>query len=106
MALSQTSWSQTILNLIPLQPVNLNSQDVMNVVGGATIELRTRINRPDDEFTMALAFGLQGAGAVAEVVGIEGGVISALFQQSKSALARRGRLRHEERYHENAGRCG
>ena len=55
---------------------------------------------------MALAFGLQGAGAVAEVVGIEGGVISALFQQSESALARRGRLRHEERYHENAGRCG
>jgi len=29
--------------------VNLESQDVMNAVGGATIERRTLINRPDDE---------------------------------------------------------
>ena len=36
----------------------------------------------------------------------EGGVISALFQQRESALARRWRLRREKRYHEVGGRCG
>jgi hypothetical protein len=31
------------------QLVNLESQDDMNVADGATIEPRSRINRPDDE---------------------------------------------------------
>src|ERR1700730_3422631 len=34
--------------MLPL-PVILESQDDMSVVNGATIEPRTRINRPDDE---------------------------------------------------------
>src|ERR1700730_18617072 len=38
MALSQTSSSRTISNLMRQQPVNLVSQDDMSVVGGATIE--------------------------------------------------------------------
>src|ERR1700732_2484724 len=38
MALSQTSSSRTISNLMRQQPVNLVSQDDMSVVDGATIE--------------------------------------------------------------------
>src|SRR5208337_1717873 len=49
MALSQTSSSRTTSDLIGLLPVNLESQDVMNAVDGATIERRTRISRPGDE---------------------------------------------------------
>src|SRR5208282_1794631 len=49
MALSQTSSSQMISDLMLLQPVILGSQNVMNAVDGATIERRIRINRPDDE---------------------------------------------------------
>src|SRR5208282_5794330 len=49
MALSQTSSSRTTSDLIGLLPVNLESQDVMNAVDGATIEQRTRISRPGDE---------------------------------------------------------
>ena len=32
----------------------------MNVVGGATIELRTRINRPDDENTRCSVLNARG----------------------------------------------
>jgi hypothetical protein len=35
----------------------------------------------------------------------EGGVISSLFAQTESALARRRRLRHENSYHRAAGKC-
>jgi hypothetical protein len=49
MAFFQTSSSRMIYDLMLPQPVNLESQDVMNAVDGATIERRTRINRPDDE---------------------------------------------------------
>ena len=39
---------------------------------------------------------LQRLGAVEEVVGIEGGVISGLFKQPAPALERRGRSRHDD----------
>src|ERR1019366_1504338 len=51
MALSPTSWSQMISDLMELQPVILESQNAMNAVDGATIERRIRINRPDNENT-------------------------------------------------------
>src|ERR1035437_5803514 len=51
MALSPTSWSQMISDLMELQPVISESQNAMNAVDGATIERRIRINRPDDEHT-------------------------------------------------------
>src|SRR5271166_6861586 len=51
MALSPTSSSQMISDLMGLQPVSLDSQNAMNAVDGATIERRIRINRPDDENT-------------------------------------------------------
>src|ERR1700731_1850047 len=60
MALSQTSSSRTISNLMRQQPVNLASQDDMSVVGGATIERRTRINRPDDENTRCSVSNVRG----------------------------------------------
>src|ERR1700730_15936585 len=60
MALSQTSSSRTISNLMRQQPVNLVSQDNMSVVGGATIERRTRINRPDDENTRCSVSNVRG----------------------------------------------
>ena len=41
-------------------------------------------------------FGRFLRGAVGEVVGIEGGVISGLFKQPGPALARRGRSRHDD----------
>ena len=49
LALSPTSSSQMISDLMELQPVILESQNAMNAVYGATIERRIRINRPDDE---------------------------------------------------------
>src|SRR5271169_2393843 len=49
MALSPTSSSQMISDLMELQPVILDSLNAMNAVDGATIERRIRINRPDDE---------------------------------------------------------
>src|SRR5271157_2932452 len=51
MALSPTSSSQMISDLMELQPVILESLNAMNAVDGATIERRIRINRPDDENT-------------------------------------------------------
>src|ERR1700674_3151773 len=51
MALSQTSSSQMISDLMLPQPGILGSQNAMNAVDGATIERRIRINRPDDENT-------------------------------------------------------
>ena len=48
MALSQTSSSQMISDLMLLQPVILGSQNVMNAVDAATIERRIRISRPDE----------------------------------------------------------
>jgi hypothetical protein len=45
----QTSSSRMTSDLIRLLPVNLESQDVMNAIDGATIERRTRISRPGDE---------------------------------------------------------
>src|SRR6202035_4892431 len=60
MALSQTSSSRTISNLMRQQPVNLVSQDDMSVVAGATIERRTRINRPDDENTRCSVSNVRG----------------------------------------------
>jgi hypothetical protein len=47
--LSQTSSSQMTSDLTLPQPMISESQDAMNAVAGATIEPRTRINRPDDE---------------------------------------------------------
>ncbi len=47
-ALDPLMW-QCPSDLIRLLPVNLESQDVMNAVDGATIERRTRISRPGDE---------------------------------------------------------
>ncbi len=44
-----TSSSLMICDLMLLQPVTLELQDAMSVVAGATIKLRIRINRPDDE---------------------------------------------------------
>jgi len=49
LALSPTSSSQMISDLMELQPVILESLNAMNAVDGATIERRIRINRPDDE---------------------------------------------------------
>src|SRR5208337_750534 len=49
MALSPTSSSQMISDLMELQRVILESLNAMNAVDGATIERRIRINRPDDE---------------------------------------------------------
>jgi hypothetical protein len=60
MALSQTSSSRTISNPMRQQPVNLVSQDDMSVVGGATIERSTRINRPDDENTRCSVSNVRG----------------------------------------------
>ena len=51
LALSPTSSSQMISDLMELQPVILESLDAMNAVDGATFERRIRINRPDDENT-------------------------------------------------------
>jgi hypothetical protein len=51
LALSPTSSSQMISDLMELQPVILESLNAMNAVYGATIERRIRINRPDDENT-------------------------------------------------------
>ena len=48
------------LNLMLLQPVILGSQDDMNVVAGATIEPRIRINRPDDENTRCRVSSVRG----------------------------------------------
>ncbi len=48
MALSPTSSSQTISDLMELQPVILESLNAVNAVDGATIERRIRINRPDE----------------------------------------------------------
>ena len=48
MALSQTSSSQMISDLMGLQPVHLESQDAMNAVDGATIERRIRISQLDE----------------------------------------------------------
>ena len=48
LALSPTSSSQMISDLMELQPVILEL-NAMNAVYGATIERRIRINRPDDE---------------------------------------------------------
>src|ERR1035438_3854367 len=48
MALSQTSSSRMTCALMEPQPVILESQNAMNVVDGATIERRIRINRPDE----------------------------------------------------------
>src|SRR3984893_17196497 len=45
--------------MLPL-PVILESQDDMNVVNGATIERRTRINRPDDENTRCSVSNVRG----------------------------------------------
>ena len=45
---------------MPQQPVNLVSQVDMSVVGGATIERRTRINRPDDESTGCSVSNVRG----------------------------------------------
>src|ERR1035437_5386371 len=49
MALSPTSSSQMILDLMALQPVIVESLNAMNAVDGATTGRRIRINRPDDE---------------------------------------------------------
>jgi hypothetical protein len=51
LALSPTSSSQMISDLMELQPVILESLNAMNAAYGATIERRIRINRPDDENT-------------------------------------------------------
>jgi hypothetical protein len=48
MALSQTSSSQMISDLMLLQPVILGSQNAMNAVDGATIERRIRISQLDE----------------------------------------------------------
>src|SRR5208282_986780 len=48
MALSQTSLSHMISDLMLLQPVILGSQNVMNAVDGATIERRIRISQLDE----------------------------------------------------------
>src|SRR5208283_253593 len=48
MALSQTSSSQMISDLMLLQPVILESQNAMNAVDGATIERRIRISQLDE----------------------------------------------------------
>src|ERR1019366_2686293 len=48
MALSPTSSSQMISDLMELQPVILESLNAMNAVDGVTIERRIRISRPDE----------------------------------------------------------
>src|ERR1019366_1384729 len=48
MALSPTSSSQMISDLMELQPVILESLNAMNAVDCATIERRIRISRPDE----------------------------------------------------------
>jgi hypothetical protein len=44
--------------------------------------------------------GNSGHGPVAELVGIEGGVVSGVFKLESSDVGASERPRHEERYHE------
>ena len=70
------------------------------------IRRRLRIGSPDvdaDIDTYRQAVAAMKAVPSREWLEFEGGVISALFQQSESALARRWRSRHGNGYHKVAG---
>jgi hypothetical protein len=74
---------------------------------GYTVECSLPMPVPFHEGRYQLSIGETGSGVPSrEWLEFEGGVISAVFQPTESALSRRWRLRHENGYHKSDGGSG
>ena len=87
------------------QEIYFEEMDIGSGVGNANpllLKLHGSANWFIDEEEYDGAFSRQNSGAVARLVGIEGGVVSGVFNLESSGVgASDRRPRHDERYHED-----